>query len=91
MKRTIATIIGEANDVITIVHDDETGTLVGINHEGTEENVNDWRACKSWRHARKAVLTMYGAGHAYHDIWTLCLRPIEALRLCRSEYGAGRA
>lgn len=86
MVRTIGTIETEKG-LASIKHDDKSGDLTCSVHNGTPE-VMDWAKSKSWRKARAYVAGSYSNGRAYCDCWVLCLRPVSALALCRSEESA---
>lgn len=85
MKRTIGTIVSDGAGVASLIHDSEAQTLVARYGDGREELVGDWYPTSNWREARKQVIAMYGNQVAYHDTWVLCLRPVGALRVSRSE------
>lgn len=85
MVRTIGTIETEKG-IASIRHCDQTGDLTCMIHNNREWSDSiDWEHSKSWRKARAYVRDSYSNTRAYHDSWVLCLRPVTALKLCKSE------
>jgi len=82
MKRTVGTISTDRG-LARIVHDDSDGELRIYYSDG------GWDAepgvFPAWKFAREFAERAWGHGEAYRDSWCLCLRPIEALRVCTSE------
>lgn len=83
MQRTIGTIVTSRHGIGQLIHDDITGEL--ICRTITSDLTVDFPTNKSWRQARKFAERSWGNRLAYHDSWVLCLRPIQALRVMRTE------
>lgn len=84
MERTLGTISTEKG-LARLVHCDQTGRLIAWYANGQTEDVGDYSATKSWRKARRHVIGWYSNTIALHDTWVLCLRPILALQISKSE------
>ena len=84
MIRTLATISTEKG-IAAIRHDDESAQLAAYYADGSTEELADYYPTKSWRKARKQVIAWYSNTIGYHDSWVLCLRPLRALQISKSE------